>query len=134
MLPTRPPGGKSELLFALVPALLEVVVPKLAMDGDFEPPHPAASNERAARANNEQRALEPDIVSQRKARLSETTLRSAVQTDFPYLSHTGAVPLRTLPDWIESVKVPTRAFRQRATSPAVAMWLIVGRQALVERG
>ena len=47
----------------LLPALLDVVVPRPATNGDFEPPHPEASNERPARApkNNEQRALEPDI-------------------------------------------------------------------------
>ena len=62
-------GCESELgapLLAVVLLAAPVdVVPMLAIDGDFEPPHPAASNERNARPprNNEQRTLEPHIVS-----------------------------------------------------------------------
>ena len=46
------------VLFA---APVDIVVPRLAIDGDFDPPHPAASSERNARPprNNEQRTLEP---------------------------------------------------------------------------
>jgi hypothetical protein len=44
-------------------ALLEVVVPTLAIDGDCDPPHPDASKQRLARtpANNERHVLEPDM-------------------------------------------------------------------------
>jgi hypothetical protein len=48
-------GAEPELaapLVAFVPlaAPADVVVPMLATDGGFEPPHPEASNERPARA------------------------------------------------------------------------------------
>jgi len=63
-------GAEPELaaplvVFVLPAAPVDVVVPMLAIDGDFEPPHPAASNEKHARApsNNEQRTLEPNIGS-----------------------------------------------------------------------
>jgi hypothetical protein len=62
----RPPGGIQRdplLALALVP-VLEDVVSRLATDGDFEPPHPDASNRRLATAiDDDQRALERIIAS-----------------------------------------------------------------------
>jgi hypothetical protein len=68
---TAPPGGKPRLLLVLVPALLEVVVPRLATDGAFEPPQPAASRTSTTRATagNERRVFEASIVSKRSTRL-----------------------------------------------------------------
>ena len=61
----EPELGAPLLAVVLLAAPVDVVVLRLAIDGDFEPPHPAASNERNARPprNNEQRTLEPNIVS-----------------------------------------------------------------------
>src|SRR5579872_4991345 len=58
-------GAEPELVVA---APVAVVVPMCAIGGDFEPPHPAARNEKHASApkNSEQRTLEPGIVSKAK--------------------------------------------------------------------
>jgi hypothetical protein len=57
-----PDDGKPGPLLA-PPVVLEGVVPRLATDGDFEPPHPDASNARPARAQarTEERTLEVRI-------------------------------------------------------------------------
>jgi hypothetical protein len=51
-------------VFVLLAAPVDVV-PIFAFGGDFEPPHPAASSEKHARAprNKQQRTLEPNIGS-----------------------------------------------------------------------
>jgi hypothetical protein len=61
MLAPKPPtpGGNFKLLLGMRAALLEVVVPRFATDGDFEPPHPETSSVSPARiqAGSSQRAM-----------------------------------------------------------------------------
>jgi hypothetical protein len=74
--PVDPLCAAAVVVAALVVVVAEFVVPTLATEADFEPPHADVSSARAASALrvDKQYGLDPGIASI-EARLSETTLK-----------------------------------------------------------